>query len=156
VLTIALLSGGRAIHSDRRVRTQCKIDKGIRPVNKQGGLRILTAAVLGLTGLAASFPGSALAAREVTIEACVVERKPTSALMTPGDQVFFEVDLRGVANNQFAMNPDECVTIVGLDRDNEPGLRREFPKGSWLVEAQVIQAPSSPSPRNRSEPDHDS
>src|SRR3954453_15770146 len=98
---------------------------------------MLSVAVLGLTGLADSFPGPVLAAKEVTIEACVVDRKPTSALMSPGDDVLFEVDLRGVKNNQFAMKQDECVTIVGLDRDNEPGLRREFPQGSWLVEAQV-------------------
>ena len=125
-------------------------------MNKQASLRILSVAVLGLTGLAASLPSPALAAKEVTIEACVVDRKPTSALMSPGDDVLFEVDLRGVKNNQFAMKQDECVTVVGLDRDNEPGLRREFPQGGWLVEAQVIQAPSDRSPRNRREPDHDS
>jgi hypothetical protein len=122
----------------------------------KSGLKLIAALALGLTGLAASLPGPALAAKEVTIEACVVERKPTSALMTPGDHVLFELDLRGVPNTPFALKQDECVTVIGLDRDNEPGLRREFPQGSWLVEAQLIQPPSNQSPRNRVEPDHDS
>ena len=93
---------------------------------KHRSLNILAMAALGLTGLAAGFPNPALAAKAVTIEACVIARKPTSALMSPGDKVLFEVDLRGVPNSQFALQQDECVTIVGLDRDDEPGLR-EFP-----------------------------
>jgi hypothetical protein len=79
-------------------------------------------------------------AREVTYEACVVDRRPTAALMKlSGDQALFELDLRPIPGTPFALKPGECVTVTGIDRDNEPGLRREFPQASWLVEAAVIQ-----------------
>jgi hypothetical protein len=35
----------------------------------------------------------------------------------------------------FALAPGDCVSLTGIDRDNQPGLRREFPQASWLVEA---------------------
>lgn len=90
------------------------------------------AAVL-LAGIAAP-PASA---REVSYEACVADRTPTAALMKI-DQTLFELDLRPIPATPFALKPGDCVTVTGLDRDNEPGLRREFPQASWLVEAAKI------------------
>jgi hypothetical protein len=82
------------------------------------------------------------AARLVSMDVCIVDRKPTSALAVPvGDIVQFELDLRAVGNTPYALKPGECVAIEGLDRDNEPGLRREFPQGAWLVEAYAISGP---------------
>ena len=46
--------------------------------------------------------------------------------MTPGDGALFELDLRPLPGTPFALRPGDCVTVFGLDRDNEPGLRREF------------------------------
>jgi hypothetical protein len=101
-----------------------------------------TAALLGMLAPIAG-PGPA-AAKEVTIEACVVERKPTSALMELyGDPVLFELDLRPIPGTPFALSPDDCVTVTGQDRDNERGLRREFPQAGWVVEATDISNAAS-------------
>jgi hypothetical protein len=111
---------------------------------------LLLAALTGI-GLAVVGLQVASAAQVVTYEACVVERKPSSALMTLGERVLFELDLRGVPSTPFALRAGECVTVQGLARDSEPGLRREFPQASWLVEAQSIQAaPSHLNPANTS------
>jgi hypothetical protein len=76
----------------------------------------------------------------VTIEACVVRRNPTSALMRAVfDGVLFELDLRGIPDTPFALQPDECVLVHGRNRDNQPGLRREFVEGLFLVEARLIE-----------------
>jgi hypothetical protein len=84
------------------------------------------------------------AAIEVTYEACVADRKPTSALMKLGDdQALFELDLRPLPGTPFALRPGDCVTVTGLDRDNDPGLRREYPQAGWLVEAAKISAVKS-------------
>jgi hypothetical protein len=101
------------------------------------------ASMLALSLLVGMSPRPA-AAKEVTYEACVVDRKPTSALMNLGDdEVLFELDLRPIPNTPFALNPGDCVSVTGLDRDNEPGLRREYPQAGWLVEAATIAAVKS-------------
>jgi hypothetical protein len=90
------------------------------------------------TGLMLARPGVA-AAQEVTYEACVVERRPTAALMQHvADRALFELDLRGIPGTPFALRPEECVTVTGRDRGGEPGLRREFPQAGWLIEAWAI------------------
>jgi hypothetical protein len=95
-------------------------------------------------GLVLAAPPSPAAAAEVTYAACVVDRKPTSALMQlTGDIALFELDLRPIPGTPFALDPGECVTVTGLDRGTEPGLRREFPRAGWLVEAHVIAADQS-------------
>lgn len=110
---------------------------------RRASARILVAAAaVALTFTAGS--GPVAAARAVSYEACVVERVPTAALMMlAGDGSHFELDLRTVQSNPFALAPGECVTVTGLDRDNEPGLRREYPRAAWLVEAQVISSPEN-------------
>ena len=103
---------------------------------------LLAAAVVALAMAAGA--GPAAAAQTVTYEGCVVQRVPTAALMMlAGDGSHFELDLRSIQGNSFALTPGECVTVSGLDRDNEPGLRREFPQAGWLVEAQSISAPEN-------------
>src|SRR5437764_1489940 len=61
-------------------------------------------------------------AKPVSLEACVVDRKPTSALMKI-DTTPFEVDLRGIHNTDDSLDPREWVAINGANCDNEPGLR---------------------------------
>ena len=94
----------------------------------------------GLAGallLAATPPTGA--AQTVAYEACVVERRPTAALMAQVvDRALFELDLRLVPATPFALRPDECVLVIGFDRGGGAGLRREFPQADWLIEAVAI------------------
>ena len=106
-------------------------------MDKRNVHSLLSATVLAVGLIVVSTPGPA-AAKEVNYEACVVDRKPTSALMKLEEQALFELDLRPIPDTPFALKPGDCVTVTGLDRDNEPGLRREFPQASWLVEAAKI------------------
>ena len=97
----------------------------------------LTALALGL-GLVAG-PSPAAADTPVLYEACVLERKPTSAFMSMVfDRATFELDLRLIPNTPFALHPDECVVVTGIDRGHGDGLRREFPQANWLIEAVAI------------------
>jgi hypothetical protein len=121
-------------------------------------VRLLFSTMVLAAGLAGTIAPRPVAAKDVAYEACVVDRRPTAALMTLGEQVLFELDLRQVASTPFALRPGDCVTVFGLDRDNEPGLRREFPQASWLVEAQVIAATKShlnPSSSSNNQDDDD-
>ena len=90
-------------------------------------------------GLALAGGPRPAAAEEVIYDACVVYRRPTSALMSHVlDRALFEVDLRLVPDSPFALLPDDCVRVTGRDRGNEPGLRREFPQAGWVIEAWAI------------------
>jgi hypothetical protein len=87
-------------------------------------------------------------AKPVTLEACIVDLKPTSALMRI-DSALFELDLRRVHNTDVRLQAGDCVDISGEDRGNQAGLRREFPQASWLVEANSIQEVDQSSAPNR-------
>ena len=116
---------------------------------------LLSATALAVGLIVVSTPSPA-AAKEVSYEACVADRKPTSALMKLDEQALFELDLRPIPGTPFALKPGDCVTVTGLDRDNEPGLRREFPQASWLVEAATISdAKSHLNPSRTSNQDDD-
>jgi hypothetical protein len=123
-------------------------------------LRTLGSALLVTTGFSLAVGvRPAAAAGEVTYDACVVERHPTAALMRlEGDVALFELDLRPVPGQPFALSPGDCVTVTGIDRDNQPGLRREFSQASWLVEAAKISDEKShlnPSSQRRGKQDDD-
>ena len=108
-------------------------------MDKRNVHSLLSATALAVGLIVVSTAGPA-AAKEVNYEACVVDRKPTSALMKLEEQALFELDLRPIPGTPFALKPGDCVTVTGIDRGNQPGLRREFPQASWLVEASVIAA----------------
>jgi hypothetical protein len=93
-------------------------------------------------GLAvADGPRAAAAADVVDYEACVVERRPSAALMAMVmDRTLFELDLRSVPATPFALQPDDCVVVTGIDRGSGAGLRREFPRADWLIEAVAISS----------------
>lgn len=98
---------------------------------------LLAATILG-SGLAATLaPRDAAAAKFVSFVGCVVERKAEAVLMTMGDGINFEVDLRKVKNNPFALNPGECVLVEGWDG----APKREFSQAAYAIEAQQILAP---------------
>ena len=92
----------------------------------------------------------------VTYEACVVTRRPTAALMSHvADRALFELDLRPIPGTPFALRPDDCVTVTGLDRGTGAGLRREFPQADWLIEAWAIEEIREPADRGSPAGSHD-
>ena len=100
----------------------------------------LATLAVGFAGLTAA-PVPALAVRQASYDACIAQRQETAALMKLDGQVFFELDLRGLPSSTLstlALRPGDCISIVGLDRGTEAGLRRLYPQGGWLVEAQSI------------------
>jgi hypothetical protein len=105
-------------------------------------IMLVIAATLGLGYGLLESARPALAAKNVTIEACVVDRKPTAALMDAGDKIYFEVGLSNVLNSPYNVKVDDCFKIQGLDRDNEPGINRQYPQGGWYVEAYSIDDPA--------------
>ena len=123
--------------------------------------RALRASANAVSGTAGNGNAGGAAPRAIgeplaTYEACVVRRNPSSALMRLGDGTFFELDLRPIPDTPFALAPDDCVTVEGLYRDNQPGLRREFPEGAFVLEGRDIRDAPSHEPPTEPEQDGDS
>jgi hypothetical protein len=99
---------------------------------------LFSAITLGLT-LAARAAAPADAVKDVSLDACVAERKETAALMKSSDGDLVEVDLTTVRNSPFALKPDDCVKVRGIVPDNQGSLRRQFPQAGYLIQAYAIE-----------------
>ncbi len=105
--------------------------------------RISVRTLIGTAGLVAVLAPQTASAKPVTLEACIVDlkpsvAKPTAALMKI-DNALFELDLRGVRNADLSLQPGDCVDIAGDDRGTQAGLQRQFPQASWLVQATSVE-----------------
>jgi hypothetical protein len=99
---------------------------------------LLIAATIGIGLVVLNEPHPASAAKDTSLNACIVDRRGAAALMSPGPGVFFEADLRLVLGAGYSLNAGDCMSFGGEDYGDDPTVRRLFPGQGWFVEARYI------------------